>query len=290
MKKVLIFGGYGFIGNNLYLELKKNYIVSRYTSTQNYKNKILYNYKNFFKVIKNLKPDIIFFLSGTSNPDYKDQKYLNDLKKTNLVLQSLMFSLKALNFKGKIFYFSSIGVYGSNISSVVSEKKSLNPESFYALSKIIAEEQCKFFTKKYNLNINILRICSIFGPGLKRQIIYKIIKKISDKDGIVKFLGNVNDKREFLFIDDLILIVKKLMLSKAKRETFNIGSNKQYLISDIIKKILIIKNKHKKIEFLNTIKAPKLPLLSNKKLYKFIKIKRKFNLYLGLKKTATYYK
>jgi len=290
MKKVLIFGGYGFIGNNLYLELKKNYIVSRYTSTQNYKNKILYNYKNFFKVIKNLKPDIIFFLSGTSNPDYKDQKYLYDLKKTNLVVQSLMFSLKALNFKGKIFYFSSIGVYGSNISSVVSEKKSLNPESFYALSKIIAEEQCKFFTKKYNLNINILRICSIFGPGLKRQIIYKIIKKISDKDGIVKFLGNVNDKREFLFIDDLILIVKKLMLSKAKRETFNIGSNKQYLISDIIKKILIIKNKHKKIEFLNTIKAPKLPLLSNKKLYRFIKIKKKFNLYLGLKKTTTYYK
>ena len=290
MKKVLIFGGYGFIGNNLYLELKKNYIVSRYTSTQNYKNKILYNYKNFFKVIKNLNPDIIFFLSGTSNPDYKDQKYLNDLKKTNLVLQSLMFSLKALNFKGKIFYFSSIGVYGSNISSVVSEKKSLNPESFYALSKIIAEEQCKFFTKKYNLNINILRICSIFGPGLKRQIIYKIIKKISDKDRIVKFLGNVNDKREFLFIDDLILIVKKLMLSKAKRETFNIGSNKQYLISDIIKKILIIKNKHKKIEFLNTIKAPKLPLLSNKKLYRFIKIKKKFNLYLGLKKTTTYYK
>ena len=290
MKKVLIFGGYGFIGNNLYLELKKNYIVSRYTSTQNYKNKILYNYKNFFKVIKNFKPDIIFFLSGTSNPDYRDQKHLNDLKKTNLVLQSLMFSLKALNFKGKIFYFSSIGVYGSNISSVVSEKKSLNPESFYALSKIIAEEQCKFFTKKYNLNINILRICSIFGPGLKRQIIYKIIKKISDKDGIAKFLGNVNDKREFLFIDDLILIVKKLMLSKAKQETFNIGSNKQYLISDIIKKILIIKNKNKKIEFLNTIKAPKLPLLSNKKLYKFIKIKRKFNLYLGLKKTATYYK
>ena len=290
MKKVLIFGGYGFIGNNLYLELKKNYIVSRYTSTQNYKNKILYNYKNFFKVIKNLNPDIIFFLSGTSNPDYKDQKYLYDLKKTNLVVQSLMFSLKALNFKGKIFYFSSIGVYGSNISSVVSEKKSLNPESFYALSKIIAEEQCKFFTKKYNLNINILRICSIFGPGLKRQIIYKIIKKISDKDGIAKFLGNVNDKREFLFIDDLILIVKKLMLSKAKQETFNIGSNKQYLISDIIKKILIIKNKNKKIEFLNTIKAPKLPLLSNKKLYKFIKIKRKFNLYLGLKKTATYYK
>ena len=80
------------------------------------------------------------------------------------------------------------------------------------------------------------------------------------------------------------------MLSKAKQETFNIGSNKQYLISDIIKKILIIKNKHKKIEFLNTIKAPKLPLLSNKKLYKFIKIKKKFNLYVGLKKTATHYK
>ena len=44
MKKVLIFGGYGFIGNNLFNELKQKYIVKRYTSFKNQKkNRIKYN-------------------------------------------------------------------------------------------------------------------------------------------------------------------------------------------------------------------------------------------------------
>tara|TARA_A100001015_G_C15030242_1_gene732785 strand:- start:1416 stop:2291 length:876 start_codon:yes stop_codon:yes gene_type:complete len=290
MKKVLIFGGYGFIGNKIYHELKNNYVVSRYTSLNKHqKNKIKYSYENFYKIIKNFKPDIIFFLSGTSNPDYKNINHLYDFKKTNIVLQSFLFALKNLNFKGKIFFFSTIGVYGTNSKKTLGENDSLNPESFYTLSKTLAENQCNYFASNYKLNVNILRICSIFGPGLNRQIVYKIIKKVKDKNNIIKLLGNKNDKRELLFIDDLILIIKKLISAKIKREVINIGSNKQYFIKDIVKKVLLIEKKEKKIIFINKIKTPKFPLLKNRKLYKFIKIKKKFDINVGLKKTIMYY-
>lgn len=291
MKKVLIFGGYGFIGNNLFNELKQKYIVKRYTSFKNQKkNRIKYNYKNFFEIIKNFKPDVVFFLSGTSNPDYSNKKYLIDLKKTNLILQSLLYALKNFKFKGKMFFFSSIGVYGSSSKKKVNEENILNPESFYTLSKLIAEKQCDFFRNHFNLNINILRICSIFGPNLRRQIIYKIIKKVNEKNKIIKLLGNINDKRELLFIEDLIIIIKKLMLSNVKKQTLNIGSNKQFFIKDIVNKVLKISKKNKKVYFLNKIKTPKLGLLNNKKLHKYIKFKKNLNLDLGLKKTFLYYK
>jgi nucleoside-diphosphate-sugar epimerase len=53
MKKIIIFGGYGFVGSNLYNELKKENRVFRYTSLQKLsKNKIKYNYLNFLKIIK----------------------------------------------------------------------------------------------------------------------------------------------------------------------------------------------------------------------------------------------
>lgn len=291
MKKILIFGGYGFIGKKLYNELKKENKVFRYTSLQKLnKNKIKYNYFNFLKIIKKNKPDIIFFLSGTSNPNYSYKSHLYDLKKSNLILQSLLFVLKNIEFTGKMFFFSSIGVYGSSKNKKVSENDKLNPESFYALSKVIAEEQCKFYQTNFKLNINILRVCSIFGPGLKRQIIYKIIKEIQSKKKEITFLGSKKDKREFLYVDDLVQILKKLITSKINKQTLNIGSNKQYFIYEIIKKIIHYSKIEKKVKFLNSINTPKLPILNNSRLYKLINIKKKYDLNYGLKKTYIYYK
>ncbi len=288
MKKILIFGGYGFIGEKLYLSLKKIYNVKRYSSIKS--KKIKYNYKTFFKIIKNTKPNIIFFLSGTSHPDYNNKNHFKDLKKTNLVIQDMLSALKNNNFKGKFFYFSTIGVYGSSFKKKVNENEKINPESFYTLSKQIAEKQCLFFSKNYNLNIIILRICSIFGPGLNRQIIYKIISLLLSSSKIIKLLGNKRDKREFLFIDDLIFILKKIIKLDIKSGIFNIGSNKQYKIYDLINKIQSILKIDKKIFFSNKIKSPNFALLDNSKLNKFINMKRKFDINYGLKKTTQYYK
>ena len=80
------------------------------------------------------------------------------------------------------------------------------------------------------------------------------------------------------------------MLSNVKKQTLNIGSNKQFFIKDIVNKVLKISKKNKKVYFLNKIKTPKLGLLNNKKLHKYIKFKKNFNLDLGLKKTFLYYK
>ena len=289
MKKILIFGGYGFIGNNLYFDLEKKYKVLRYTSIKKNGKKIKYNYKNFSKIINNFNPNIIFFFSGTSHPDYKNKYHLKDFKKTNLVLQNLLNALKSNNFKGKLFFLSTIGVYGSSLKSQVKENDITKPESFYTLSKIIAEQQCKFFADNFNMNINILRICSVFGPGLKRQIIYEIIKQCLSKPNNIKFYGNENNKREFLYIEDLILILKKIMVSKINNQTINIGSNKQYKIIEIVNKVQFFLKKRKKVMFLDNLKAPKLPLLNNNKLYKLIKLTKKFDIDIGLKKTILFY-
>lgn len=290
MKKIIIFGGYGFIGSHLYKNLKKKYSVIRYSSFNKNKNFVKYNYKNFSKIFKDFKPDIVFFLSGTTMPDYFDKYHLKDLNKTNYVLQNLLFSLSKINFQGKFFFFSTIGVYGTNNSYSAKESSSTNPESFYTLSKVIAERQCKFFSSRFNMNINVLRICSIFGPGLKKQIIYKIIKSTLSKKKNIELLGSKNDKREFLFINDLIYLLNKIMKSSIKKKLINVGSGKQYKIGDIVKKILNIQNIKKKVIFRNTIKAPRLPLLNNSEVKKLIKIKYEFSIESGLKETFNYVK
>ena len=286
MIDTLIFGGYGFIGSKLF-KLSKNSI--RYTS----KNKLTKNYSlNFFKaIIKKHKPKNIFFLSGISYPLFSKNKHLLDIKKNNIKLQNLLAAASQAKFKGKIIYASSIAVYGSNKKKIVDENENLNPESYYALSKIIAEKQCDYFIKKENMNIVILRLCSIFGPGLKRQIIYELIKKsLLDKKSNIVVNGKKTDKREFLYIDDLIKILNKIKKNKIKSGIYNIGTGKHILISEIfnvLKKNLNLKND---IIFRDKIKSPCFSILNNMKIKKELKIITKYTFNKNLLATLNYWK
>ena len=222
MKKILIFGGYGFIGSKLYEKLKISHDVKRYSSLKKNKNFINYSYKNFLKIIKKFNPDIIMFLSGTTNVDYKNIFHLKDIKKINIPLQNILNAIRVLNFKGKFFFFSSIGVYGTGSNKKVTEKTRARPESLYALAKVNGENQCKFYREKFKININILRLCSIFGPGLKKQIIYKIIKFFLSDRKEINLLGSKNDKREFLYIDDLYKIIRKMIFLDIKTSNLHL--------------------------------------------------------------------
>ena len=286
MKKNLIFGGYGFIGTNLFRSLKN---PIRFTS----KNKINKNYSlSFFKwVIKKFNPKNIFFLSGNSYPLFSRKKHLLDIKENNIKLQNLLNAALETKFKGKIIYTSSIAVYGSNKKRSVNENEKLNPESFYALSKIMAEKQCEYFSKKGKINIIILRLCSIFGPGLKRQIIYELIKKILlNKQLNITVNGNQDDKREFLYVDDLIRILKKISNTKITSGIYNVGSGKQIFISKIFEILKNNLNLRKNIIFRDKIKNPVFSILNNNKLNRKIKFKKKNNFQKNLIVTLNYWK
>ena len=51
----------------------------------------------------------------------------------------------------------------------------------------------------------ILRIASLYGDGLKKQLIYDACSKISK--GINNFYGTGREKRDFIHISDLVNIV-----------------------------------------------------------------------------------
>lgn len=264
----VIFGGYGFIGKALYKNIKRSL---RFTSSKKFskKNLIKYTEKNFLKIIKK-KPKNIFFLSGISSPNFKEDNYKINLLQ-NLKYQAFLEAAKKSNYKGKIFYFSSIAVYGSSKKSTKETFDNLKPESFYALSKIIAEQQSLYYSNKYNLNIVVLRLCSVFGPSLKRQIIYKIFQEYKKKGNSVTLHGRSDDSREFIYIDDLVKILLKLKSKKISSGIYNIGSEKKIKISQIVN--FFNKKKQKKIIYLKKLNYPNFKKLNTIKLKKIIKYK-----------------
>ena len=84
----------------------------------------------------------------------------------------------------------------------------------------MCEKILKFYNQKNNKSVCILRIGSVFGPGLKRQFIYDACKKISNKKN--QFFGTGNEERDWLYVDDLVSLIYKI--SKNKKILMNVST------------------------------------------------------------------
>ena len=235
---------------------------------------------------------MIFFLSGNPYPNNSFDKHLYDIHRSNIIIQNFLTALKDINFKGKVIYTSSIAVYGKDKNfrkNYVSEKSILNPKSYYGLSKVIAENQFIYFHKNFGINIYILRLCSIFGLNLKKQVIYEIIKVVKNKNvKTINLNGKINDSRQFIFIEDLINIFSKLILNKKNFLLLNISNGKKFQIKDILSYVQKKMKVKKKIKYKNKT-SPEFPVLQNTQLLKELRYFKFENFYKSLDKTINYW-
>ena len=94
---IIVFGGNGFIGRHLSFLLEKKNKVFVYGNKDYSKkgnNLIKYNKLNFIKILRKIRPDVIYFLSGNSYPNNTINDGLYDFKSTNLIIQELLSALK----------------------------------------------------------------------------------------------------------------------------------------------------------------------------------------------------
>jgi len=131
-----------------------------------------------------------------------------------------------------VIFMSSVAVYGSDANLEFKESDSCNPDTIYGLSKLLAENILKFWQKKSGKKLTILRPFNIYGPGNKKGIIYSFCKSIKEND-FVEIFGEGNQTRDFLYIDDLVELILKI-LTRKKQGTYNIGSDNKYSINQVV--------------------------------------------------------
>jgi UDP-glucose 4-epimerase len=278
IKKILLLGGYGFIGSFFFKTYRKKYKIYRF-------GRFLKNQKiTLSRLLKiNTAFDIIIDCSGGSSVSESINNPKKEYSKTILTIKSIIKFLKKLKKKPIYVFLSSAAVYGN------SKGKKLVPISNYGRNKLYAENALKKISKKEKIRLIIIRFYSIFGNGLKKQLIWDTMKKISKNQ--ILFFGTGNEKRSWLHVCDAVkLIEASILISRVNGKIIDAPSKYTLQNKVMIKKIFnILKYKKKPIfRNINRLGDPS-ELITKKKKYKNLKWKQKKNLDQELKNYVKWY-
>lgn len=196
----------------------------------------------------------------------------------------------------KVFYSSSACIYPQHIQEETdnpglreSDAYPVNPDSEYGYEKIFSERVYQAFHRNYGLNIRIARFHNIFGPegtwkGGREKAPAAICRKVAEAYTEVEIWGDGRQTRSFLYIDECIEGVRRLMESDVT-EPLNIGSDEMVSINQLAAMTIQISRKELGLTYVDGPQGVRGRNSNNDLIQLHLGWKPSMKLYDGLKKT-----
>lgn len=179
----------------------------------------------------------------------------------DVVHNSMLINLNVLNEAQKknvkkIFYASSACVYNEhnqldpeNPNCKEDSVYPAQPDSEYGWEKLFSERLYATYNRNYGIDVRIARFHNIFGPegtfdGGKEKAPAAICRKVAKTptNGEIEVWGDGLQTRSFLYIDEAIEGVRRLMNSEYK-EPINIGSEEIISMNGLAKLVSFLADK-----------------------------------------------
>lgn len=189
-----------------------------------------------------------YIFSGLNDADIAHQSAMINLNVAKAASRAVQ--------KPKLFFASSACVYPqeiqlhpNNLGLKEKDDYPSNPDSVYGKEKLWSESVYDSYFRNAGLDIRIGRFHNIFGPegtyiGGKEKAPAAICRKIAEaKTGdTIEIWGDGQQTRSFLYIDEAIDFVRRLMQSSF-HEPLNIGSSEMVSINYLVEMVCDISGK-----------------------------------------------
>ncbi len=266
MKSALVLGAGGFIGSHLVKRLKKDgfwvrgvdlknpefsetaadeFVVGDLRDNCTVKKIMFLKNEDSFDEVYQLAADMGgagFVFSGMNDAEIMHNSALINL---NVAEWAVKYGIK------KLFYSSSACIYPEynqldpdNPKCSEDTAYPAMPDSEYGWEKLFSERLFFAFARNHGLNIRIARFHNIFGPegvydGGREKAPAAICRKVikADQDGEIEIWGDGKQTRSFLYIDECLEGVRRLMNSDF-REPVNIGSEEMVTINELTEMVI----------------------------------------------------
>ena len=249
-KNILITGCAGFIGSHIVdFYLKKNYKIlgldNLSTGKKFFLKKALENKnflfikidllkKNIDKYFKNI--DTVFHFAANADVRFGLNHPKKDINQNIIVTYKILEAMRKNNVK-KIIFSSSGSVYGESDQIPTKENAPFPIQtSLYGASKISAESLISAYCEGFNFKSYIFRFVSILGQRYSHGHVFDFVKQLKKNNKKLYVLGDGNQKKSYLNIDDCInAIHKSINYFNKKINIINLGTNEYLTVKESIK-------------------------------------------------------
>lgn len=250
MGKCLVIGGNGFLGSHLVdlLDHLGHQVTSfdRYSSGhQNYLATSVRQIKGDFLDHDQLARavqghDFVFHFLSTTTPASAESDPTLDLR-TNLAQSVDLFEMCARAGVQHLFFASTGGaIYGASASEASKETHPTEPVSPYGIVKLAIENYLRYFKTTRGLNHTVFRISNPYGTrqgALKPQgLIPVALNRIARGLPITQF-GDGTMVRDYIFVDDLMKMIAKILAADAPHDLYNLGHGEGYSVVDVLESV-----------------------------------------------------
>lgn len=264
MKKLLLTGANGFVGQHLISTLGAKYQVMGVVHNSNLQSSENVQYESgnildrgFLEgLVKKYQPDSIVHLAAiapTWTQDPENIFKINLIGTLNLYL-AVENQKKESGFDPKIVYVSSAEAYGKTINpEKINEESPFFPANYYGTSKVAADRLSYQMSQSAKLKITIVRPFNHTGPGqlkgffvpdMASQIVE--IEKDDSKNEIL--VGNLESIRDISDVRDIVAGYKLILESDCTPgEAFNLCSGNGTKMKDILDKLISLAKKEIRI-------------------------------------------
>ena len=135
----------------------------------------------------------------------------------------------------RLVMVSSAAVYGDQGDVDLSETMTHAPISPYGFHKVMAETLCNSYSRFFGLNVSIVRLFSVYGSGLRKQLLWDAANKFAR--GESRFFGTGHELRDWIHVDDAAaLLCAAATAPQASYEIYN-GGHDKLTTSDILARL-----------------------------------------------------
>lgn len=271
--KILITGATGFIGRwfliLIYLAKKKYALETIVYWISRNPNLFIKDYpfladKDFISIKHDVKypfeieKEIDYVIIGASDTSLRGSTN-NALEIYNASVMGTINTVEAIKKKSirKIIFLSSGAA--RNLNSMQTNeitKGSLGTFDAYSLSKFFCEQYLNSFSNMQNCLLSSIRIYGVIGPGMSenlKMLLPSLFDQIKN-NGSLNLTGSGREKRNFIYISDLIKVILKSLESR-NSYSFEVGTRETLSTLEIAEIIASVTGFSGTIEILSNHKA-----------------------------------
>ncbi|WGS22860.1 MULTISPECIES: NAD(P)-dependent oxidoreductase [unclassified Bradyrhizobium] len=152
-------------------------------------------------------PARVFHLAGGSSVGLSIERPFEDFSRTVASTARLLEWLRGSAPDCALIAASSAAVYGANHAGPIPENATPAPMSPYGQHKLMMEQLCQSYARSFGLQCSVVRLFSVYGPNLRKQLIWDICSRLRAKVPSLNLSGTGQEIRDWTDVRDVVRLL-----------------------------------------------------------------------------------